>query len=322
MTETNDKKREIKLIALDIDGTTLNSKHELTPRLEKALRAAAAQGIKIVFATGKTRHSLEYLREKLKIQMPGIFLQGLITYNAAGEVVRQLVLPKHLSRQVLTFGEDRGFIPVVYSGMRMFARHQDKEVAKQFEAYHEPPAEFVTGVQNLLEDLDFNKIILVGEPRAVKSLRWQLTHQLGSSARVIQAGLMNMLEVLPAGGSKGAALELLLRDMKISPENMLAAGDAENDLEMVKLAGIGVAMGNAEASLKAVADYVCPTNDEDGLVEVLEKFVLKQPEPKPQPVPEMPASKPAVEEPKAEQKATDDSKKEPVAEVAKPEEKK
>jgi hypothetical protein len=83
-----------------------------------------------------------------------------------------------------------------------------------------------------------------------------------------------MLEVLPPNCSKGAALRILLKDLHISPDNVLAIGDAENDIEMIQLAGIGVAMGHAAQQVKDAADEVVGSNDEDGFAEAVERFVL------------------------------------------------
>jgi hydroxymethylpyrimidine pyrophosphatase-like HAD family hydrolase len=78
---------------------------------------------------------------------------------------------------------------------------------------------------------------------------------------------------LPPGASKGTALKVLLRDLGISATNVMAIGDGENDIEMIQIAGVGVAMGNASQKLKDVAMYITASNDEDGIVQALEKYI-------------------------------------------------
>jgi Cof subfamily protein (haloacid dehalogenase superfamily) len=276
MTELNGKK-EIRVIALDVDGTLLDSKHALTPRVETALNLASAKGVQIVLATGKTRTSMLKIIEQLKIKSAGIYLQGLAIYDENGDLRHQQTLDPAIARQVITYGEDRGFVMVAYSGERILARVHNKEVEEGLTVHHELAPEVVGPLQNLLGNMSFNKLIACGDPKAIKALRWQLNVQLGGSVRLMQAGIPTMLEIMPPGGSKGAALRQLLKDMKVAPENVMAIGDAENDIEMIKLAGIGVAMGQSHQAVKDAADDVTGTNDEDGVAKAVEKFVLGEP---------------------------------------------
>src|SRR5829696_5368312 len=136
MTELNGKK-EIRVIALDVDGTLLDSKHALTPRVETALNAASAKGVQIVLATGKTRASMLKIIEQLKLKSPGIYLQGLAIYDENGELRHQQTLDPAIARQVITYGEDRGFVMVAYSGERILSRVHNKEVEEGLTVYHE-----------------------------------------------------------------------------------------------------------------------------------------------------------------------------------------
>lgn len=274
MTFTYDK--PIKLIALDIDGTILNSNLELSERNKRALIAASEQGIQVVLATGKTRTAGRYLIDALNLTTPGIFLQGCAIYNADGTIRQQFTLDPAIVRQVLTYGEDRGFTFMTYSGTRIFVRKRDPEVTDGVRRYHEPEAEIVGAMQNLAGEVPINKLMAIGEARGIKALRYQLEAQLRGSARVLQAGISTMVEILPPGISKGAALKVLAKQLDIPAENVMAMGDAENDIESLQFAGLGVAVGNAEAHLKAVAKTVVGTNDEDGVAEAIERFILKR----------------------------------------------
>lgn len=273
MTEVNGKK-DIRAIVLDVDGTLLDSKHALTPRVEAALNAASEKGVHVILATGKTRTSMLSIIEQLKLKTAGIFLQGLAVYDENGDLRHQQTLDPAIARQVITYGEDRGYFMVAYSGERILSHGYNKAVSDGLTDYHELAPEVGGPLQNLLGSMAFNKLIACGDPKAIKALRWQLNLQLGGSVRLMQAGIPTMLEILPPGGSKGTALKQLLKDMKISPENVMAMGDAENDIEMIQLTGIGVAMGQAHQPVKDAADYVTGTNDEDGVAQAVEKFVL------------------------------------------------
>ncbi len=265
---------EIKVIAVDIDGTLLNSKHELTTRVEKALRAAVDKDVRVVLTTGKTRVSANWLVERLGLTTPGVFLQGLAIYEPDGTVRYQQTLDVGLARQVITFAEDRGFTVVVYSGPNLLMHIEHPIGETLAKDYHEPKAEVIGPLQNVLGELPVNKLVLHGPEKRIKALRWQLSMQLNGAATLVQAQVPTMLEVLPPGASKGAALKRLLKDMGVSPENVLAIGDGENDISMVELAGLGVAVGNGHDGLKESADHVVASNDDDGVAEALERFVL------------------------------------------------
>jgi len=283
MTQTIEKKN-IKLIVVDIDGTLLNSKMELSERNEKALKAAAAMGVQIAFATGKTYNSAKHLFEKLELKAPGIFVQGLLTYDAGGSITHQQVLSTAVCRKVITFAEDRGYFLLAYSGGRILTRSVNQTIYDQMAKYHET-LEPAGSLYNILGEVPINKLVAIGEDsRAIKALRWQLNTMLDGSARVVQAGVPNMLEVLPTGVSKGSALKMLTKDLRIPADQVMAIGDAENDIEMIQFAGLGVAMGQADETVKSHAKYVAPTHDEDGVADAIEKFILPEPKPAPEAV--------------------------------------
>lgn len=270
------QQKNIELVVVDLDGTLLNEESKMSERNEKALKAAMEKGVKVVIATGKTRFSARDVIARLDLQTPGIYTQGLTIYNAAGVITTEWKLDPDVARRVITFAEDRGFSMIAYSGDRILT-HTDSPHAKGLhEKYGEPEPEAVGPLQNILTEMTIHKLIAakLGEPARINALRWQLSMQLDGRARLVKSAVMDMVEVLPPNGSKGTALKSVLRSLGISAENTLAIGDAENDLEMLQLAGVGVAMGNANDHLKAVADHVVGTNREDGVAEAIEKFVL------------------------------------------------
>ncbi len=272
--------RPIQLIVTDIDGTLLNSKSELSERNQKALKAAMDKGVQVVLATGKSYDSGQYVVKRLNLNTPGVYTQGTTIFNADGTLRSQQTLPPAVARQVITFAEDRGFVMAIYTGKRILVRKAHSRMEELYSHYHEPVPEGVGPLQNVLEDIPINKLLVTspGNPREIMSLRWLLNYQINGSARLLQAGIPDMMEILPPGASKGAAVKMLLKDMKVAPENVLALGDAENDVEMLQLVGIGVAVGNASDHVKQVANVVVSNNDEDGVAEAVERFVLT-PEP-------------------------------------------
>jgi Cof subfamily protein (haloacid dehalogenase superfamily) len=269
-------KQPIQLIAVDIDGTLLNSQHLMSERVENTLKAAMAKGVKVVLATGKTYNSGEHIVQKLGLTTPGVYVQGTTIYSSAGVLQSQITLDPRIARQVITFADDRDYTVAIYSWRRILVRKLSDRIKDLASKYHEPVAEEVGPLQNVLDSVPVNKLLVVapGDARRITALRWQLSMQIDRGARLLQAGIDDMLEILPPSASKGAGVKLLIKEMGIPAEAVLAMGDAENDIEMLGLAGIGVAVGNASQKVKDAANAVVASNDEDGVAEAVERFVL------------------------------------------------
>ena len=262
----------IQLIAVDLDGTLLNSQHQLTERTIQALRRAIAQGVKVVVATGKTLHSAAEAYRLLELDTPGVFLQGLVVYNADGSIRHQQAHTPDFVRAIASYAREQGISLVAYSGSDIFTEQRTDQTDKLLK-FHEPTPRHVASLDALLAERPMNKLMIIEEPGRAAVARAELSDLYAGRATFVQA-LPDMLEILPPGASKGAGLRWLLDDLGIAPEHVLAIGDGENDVEMLQMVGIGVADGNAAPQAKAAADYLVATNDADGVAEAVDRFVL------------------------------------------------
>jgi Cof subfamily protein (haloacid dehalogenase superfamily) len=272
-----DGDREIKAVVVDLDGTLLNDDHQVSERNKAALQKAAEKGIKIILATGKTRESAEALISELNLQTPGVFVQGLLIYDANGNIKQEQSLDATTLRRAIQYAESAGFEIIAYSRNRLLVKRLTSTV-DWISDFGEPAPQAVGSLLNKLYDTKINKImILGGDKKKLTALRWQLDQQIGTNASFTFISLVDALEVLPKGASKGNAVRILLREMNIDPLNVLAIGDGENDIEMLKIAGLGVAVENADDKLKEVAQDVVGDNNADGVADALEKYVLDEP---------------------------------------------
>ena len=285
--------RDIKLIVIDLDGTLLNDEHKLSERNRDAIKKAAAQGVRVVLATGKTRTSAESVIKDLALDTPGVYLQGLMLCNSDGTIRKQTTMEKAPLRRVINYAESNGFEVLAYSGNRLIARHADapfNEITK----FGEPVPEAVGPLVNVLDTTPINKVVIISNStRKLNALRWQLNQQVGAHITLTRSAVVSQLEVLPKNCSKANGVRLLLKDLGIALENVMAIGDAENDIEMLKMVGLGVAVGNAAEAVKAAAMEVVASNNNNGVAEALEKFILPKEEPKPAPTPASTDTKPA-----------------------------
>ena len=270
-----DIKRNIQYIVVDLDGTLLNDKHKLDKRNKEAILKAIAQGVKVIIATGKTRASAESIIADLNLDTPGVFVQGLIIYNADGTIRQEHTLDADVARHAIQHAESLGFEVIAYSGNRLVCKRLDESV-KEIASFGEPMPGAVGSLINQVHSIKMNKLIVVGgNKRKLKALQWQLSQQISGKAHFTDGGVLTSLEILPKGINKGQGVKTLLRQLTANPENVMAIGDAENDVEMLEVAGFAVAVKNASEKTKAVADEIVASNNDGGVAEAIERFVLK-----------------------------------------------
>lgn len=262
----------IKIIAIDQDGTLLNDDGSVSERNVQAVKTAVSRNIKVIIATGKTRGSAVRVMARLGIQAPGVFTQGLVICNADGSIRYEQALDRETAVQLIQFAESHNLPQSAYCGLRILTPRADVYQTILHEKYHEPAPVVVGSLLDIIDDIRINKLLLADEETPLET-RQALKDLVGEKATVTQ-GVPEYQEVLPPGASKGRGVQMLLDDLGINTADMLAIGDGENDLEMLEMAGVGVAMGNAGTAVKAVADFITSDNNHDGVAEAIEKFAL------------------------------------------------
>jgi Cof subfamily protein (haloacid dehalogenase superfamily) len=261
-----------KLIAADLDGTLMGEDFIISPKVKDAARRAMEKGVRFTIATGRAFGSVLPFAEELGINSPLICYQGgLIKDHLSGQVIYEQSVPLPLARQLIRFARQRGVHLNVYLDGRAYVERMTPEARY----YTRIARAVVYPVGDMLAFLDRApmKFIIILSDDAT----WPLIAELGA----LFAGQMRFVrsyprfvEGIPLGVSKGHALARLADHLGLPLEETIGIGDNDNDLELVERAGLGVAMGNASPALKAAADYIAPHVDEEGVVEVIEKFAL------------------------------------------------
>uniref|UniRef100_A0A7S3VSK7 Uncharacterized protein n=1 Tax=Dunaliella tertiolecta TaxID=3047 RepID=A0A7S3VSK7_DUNTE len=263
----------ISLIATDVDGTLLNSKQELSPGVIEAVKAAAAVGVPLVVATGKARGPwVNEVFSQLNLSTPGCFLQGLYVCDAAGTVLSQQELEHSVILECLDIADSKGLTAIVYCADRILSASLN-EYTDSLKFYKEPDVEAVGHLSKSVGKVAMQKLIFMGPQQEIDALRPVVEERLQGRASTTTA-VPCMLEVLPLGASKGTGVLWLLKHMNVDPSTVMALGDGENDVEMLEAVGLGIAMGNAGKKARAVSADVMSTNDEDGVAQAIDKYVL------------------------------------------------
>lgn len=287
-----------RLIALDVDGTLLDSSGRISPRTKAAVCAAAAAGCIVVLATGRRYRTAQPIAEALGCCPVLVCSQGAtIWHHGELRYHQHMTLPAALhvleahracSVPVVLFGN-----AAVEASRDIIFVDGDWSANPRLRAYIERNAQWVRRYEDGCLAAGPVQSITLDSVDRLRRLREALeSHpQAGTLYRVIysltQLAGGGAVEVLPPGVSKATALEYVCHEFGISRRQVLAIGDNVNDVEMLEFAGLGVAVANASDEAKRVAQLIAPSHDEDGVACVLEDYVLdgRRPESAIQPAP-------------------------------------
>lgn len=268
---------QYKLIAMDLDGTLNNDQKQITPKTQQALMAAQKRGFCLALASARPLPGLYKERDILQLQDYGGILMsyngGRIVDAATNEVLFETAMDLEITKQVLRRLERLPVTPILDDGVQFYVTSKDGYKV-EYECQNNRMT--CTEVDNLADFLHFApiKILMSVWPEALPQVQREIAAWLPEDLHVVQTAPF-YLEVLPRSIQKGQGLLDVCNALQISPEEVIAFGDAENDIPMLQAAGLGVAMGNAQEKVKAAADYVTLSNNCDGIAAALEGFLVR-----------------------------------------------
>ena len=264
-----------KLIAMDLDGTLNNDQKVITEKTKAALMAAQETGIRLALASARPSPGLFKERDILRLQdHKGILMSyngGRIVDAETGKVLFETAMDLAETRQVLRQLERLPVTPILDDGAQFYVT--DKSGYKvDYECRNNNMV--CTEVGNLADFLSFApiKILMSVQPEELKAVQKQIADFLPESLTVVQTAAF-YLEVIPKVINKGQGIRDICKVLGIGTEEVITFGDAENDIPMLRAAGMGVAMGNAAQAVKEVADMVTLSNNDDGIAAALEKLL-------------------------------------------------
>ena len=274
-----------RLLALDVDGTLLDPAGELRPTVRDAVLAVQQHGLRVVLCTGRRFRTALPLARALQLEGAIVVHNGALVKDVtSGQTVHRqyMAADMYLQAQVLL---RQLSTPMAY----IDAFHENVDIVTEpMERAHPFQREYLQDnlahcrIVEALDSPPAHGVVLMGimaDGESLQALRPAIVQALGSQGRVHMLHNKSyqgyILEVLQAGVSKWQGLQSIAIQEGIAPEEIMAIGDDHNDLDMIRSAGLGIAMGNAVAEVLEAADVVTGSNAEDGLVQALERFILR-----------------------------------------------
>ena len=275
----------IKVIIMDVDGTLVTSNGEISEITKKALITAQVHGIKVILASGRPTSGMQPLIKALKLDQYGGYI---VSYNGAcvidcatNEILYQKTMSVESSKAVLQYLKQFEITPMIDKDDYMYVT----DVFNNMITYNNKPFNVLQyesrggfyklcEVDDLVEFVDFtiHKILTYGEPSYIEANYQKMMEPFKESLHCVRTSAF-YFEYTAKGIDKASALDCVITPLGYKPDEMMAFGDGHNDASMLKYVGLPIAMGNAVDELKAFCYDTTKSNDEDGIVYALKKYL-------------------------------------------------
>ena len=263
----------IRLIAFDMDDTLLRDDRTIGERTLRALRAAHEQGVKIIPATGRGKHSMWNFVQQMGVADVAICTNGAQVYDAAGRPVMEHPVPLETALRVARFAKENGWYLQGYSENDYFFDHETDET-RLYARLANHMGQAVGDLEKYMTEPPFKLLFVQTDPEKMQRLKDTAIPLFGKEMCLFVSKPF-YLEFFNSQVSKAAAIDRIGELYGFTPDQTIAIGDGFNDLSMIQHAALGAAMANAPEGVKEYADYITArTNNEDGVAEVLGKYIL------------------------------------------------
>lgn len=265
-----------RLLAVDLDDTLLNRRLEISPGNREALRVAREAGVKVTLATGRMyQAALPYARQ-LDIEEPLITYMGaLVKHAGTGETLFHRPVPLEQALEIVgRVASKYGYHINVYLDDELFVARPTQE-GERYAALSGVSLQVVGDLAEFLRGRgeDPTKVLVIAQENLLDSLAEEMRPVFGHLLHITKSK-PHFLEFSHTLANKGDALAAVAKGYGLQREQIIAVGDAYNDLEMIDYAGLGAVVANAREEIRARADFVTLSNEEDGVAAVIRKYIL------------------------------------------------
>ena len=267
---------DYQMLVLDLDGTLTNSRKELTEPTKQALIEIQEEGKKVVLASGRPINGIVPLAEKLNLSKYGGYMLSFngarITQCSTGEIIYNRTLPADVIAPIYEITSTYpGLDILTYDGNQILSGIASNEYTEKESFINKME---IVQVPDFVSRLTFpvNKLLIAGEPSILEELMPHLQQKFHKLLNIYRSEPF-FLEIMPQNIDKAYSLQKLLNSIGLTADSMICCGDGFNDISMIEYAGLGVAMENAQPIVKGTADFITKSNDEDGILHVINTFL-------------------------------------------------
>ena len=268
---------QYKLLALDMDGTLLNSSKKITPKTLEAINRLLERGVHVVISSGRNIPEMSYYSEQLKNIRYAVLMSGGMVYDFVEEKPIALhPISTEIALEIIDVGiAERAMIHIHsirdsivsradVSHMADFHMGIYQDMFMRISTFIDDPKQFALEHRNEIVKVNLYNRSIESQQKALERIKHLPIEPVFAEETNIESS--------PRGISKASGLLELCKHLGISIDETIAIGDAPNDLEILQTAGVGIAMGNADERIKSIADFVTDDNDHDGIARAVEEF--------------------------------------------------
>ncbi|WP_160685805.1 Cof-type HAD-IIB family hydrolase [Clostridium sp. C2-6-12] len=263
-----------KMVCLDIDGTLLNSKHEISKKVKSAINFVAnKKNIPVILVSARMPKGISFLQKELEIEQPIICYSGALILDKDNNILSKEIIDVSDLKQIYKLASEQNIHMSLYKDNEWYIEEMDYWAKQESEITN-----IIPNVVNFVELIEIwdreetgpNKILCMAESDKITLLK-QGTENIKLN---IYPSKPTYLEIMPSNASKTSAISVLQKKFNVKQSEIIAMGDNYNDIDMLEYAGLGIAMGNAPEEVKKHGNHVTLTNDEDGVAVALEKYII------------------------------------------------
>ena len=270
---------QVKMLVTDLDGTLIYEHKDggsrATDRTAEAIRKLQAKGVAVVFASGRIHQAMTHIADHMGVRGPIVSCNGAQIWHPdvkenGGMLFRQ-PLDLEIAKEVVLDCQERGLLLNYYLPEGIYAHR----FTPYWDIYHGRTSAPMHSVDSLVPFLDRapTKLLIFSDAKKIQKLKVEWEDRLGGRANVLVTA-DEYLEFMAPEVNKGKAVQLLLKHMNLKTSALAAAGDGHNDLEMIQLAGLSLAVSSGRQELIAAAHHVIAPPDQSGLAQFIEEYLL------------------------------------------------
>lgn len=263
----------IKLVALDIDGTTLNSKGKLLSSTIKAVKKARQQGVEVVFCSGRSLYQEKPYIDKLGMKYVST-INGSVIRKIDGQILKENLLKASSYERLANYSIMKNLVfNFVDEDFNIYTPATNVKPIIYKQAFENNSMLYIRKPEEMTPSIHVTKACFSGTPEMMDKCEQDIKDEFGADFYVVRCS-PNFVEVFNPKANKGDAVAEMAEILHIDPQDVMVIGDERNDIPMFKFAHIGVCMGNGNPEAKKYADYVTADNDHDGIAKAFEKFIF------------------------------------------------